>query len=471
MKIKNKPKKQSEGIFFQKYMTYILFLCIISQSLAQQKWGGLYGDKGDIHVTNKDRTNVKAGYGIRGKNSAWWYYQDLKNLKFNYATTADDSDKGSRAAIINRFGRIFANKDVQVKKGIGNSFSFWGGITSADSYKIHFGKDSYNPIGGVQGNLYKYGDVTDFAIKTTMSSHYGRGWVWGLSGETPVAALSNSGSLKIKEHLTVEGNIQAHLGRVDVDLVSLIVEKDLEATNVTVHTGSGNGLHFLNDFGDTLKITEGNSANYHYGHVSNWSIKTTIPTATGATESSRGFTWGPRGQEPIASLTNDGTFQIKNDLIVEKAIYGEHLYVGGLDGGIRPNVKITVDGRVYISEVGSIGRGFEDLDHVNYENYLLWIEKGMAVADLHIDQCLDWCDYVFDPEYKLPSLKQIENTILEKGHLHTMPSAKVISKQGYKISDMTKRILLTVEELTLHMINQEKKLDDLFDRSEVLVDK
>ncbi len=469
MKKKKKHLKQINSIFYRQCIPYLLFLCIISQSLAQQNWGGLYGEKYDIYVTNKDRSDVKAGYGIRGESSAWWFYQDSKNLKFSYATTADDSDKGSVAATINRFGRILANKHVAVKKGIGNGFSFYGG---SNSYKIHFGFDSFNPIGGVQGNLYKYGDVTDFAIKTNMSSNKGRGWVWGLSGETPVAALSNLGSLKIKENLTVEGNIIAQLGNPDVDLVSLTVEKDLSAKNVRVGVGHGYGLHFWEDIsGDIFKITEGNSTNYHYGLVSKWSINTTIPTATGATESSRGFTWGPRGQEPIASLTNDGKFQIKNDLIVEKAIYGERLYVGKLDGGIRPNVKITVDGRVYISEKGSKGRGFHNLDHDNYRNYLLWVEKGIAVQDLHLDYVINWGDYVFDPEYKLPSLKQIENTILEKGHLHTMPSSKVISKKGYTISDMTKRILVTVEELTLHMINQEKKLDDLFDRSEVLVDK
>jgi len=49
-----------------------------------------------------------------------------------------------------------------------------------------------------------------------------------------------------------------------------------------------------------------------------------------------------------------------------------------------------------------------------------------------------------------------------------MPSAKEVLKKGYTIGDMTKRMLVTIEELTLHIIAQENKLDDLLARSEVL---
>jgi Phage T4 tail fibre len=39
--------------------------------------------------------------------------------------------------------------------------------------------------------------VTDYAIKTNMNSFGGRGWVWGISGQTPVAALDNLGNMKV----------------------------------------------------------------------------------------------------------------------------------------------------------------------------------------------------------------------------------------------------------------------------------
>ena len=57
------------------------------------------------------------------------------------------------------------------------------------------------------------------------------------------------------------------------------------------------------------------------------------------------------------------------------------------------------------------------------------------------------------------SLKDVEKNIKEKGHLHTMPSAEFIEKNGFTLTDISKRIVKTIEELTLHTINQEKQIE------------
>ncbi|MEO0901938.1 MAG: shufflon system plasmid conjugative transfer pilus tip adhesin PilV, partial [Bacteroidota bacterium] len=69
--------------------------------------------------------------------------------------------------------------------GNGYGFRFWNG---SDSYKIHMGNASE----------YKYGGVTDYSIKMNMNSTSGRGWVWGVAGQTPIASLNNQGDLHIQ---------------------------------------------------------------------------------------------------------------------------------------------------------------------------------------------------------------------------------------------------------------------------------
>lgn len=68
--------------------------------------------------------------------------------------------------------------------GTGKGLRFY----NSDYYKIHMGNSSE----------YHYGPVTNFSIKMNMSSHLNRGWTWGVSGQVPVAALSNRGTMKIK---------------------------------------------------------------------------------------------------------------------------------------------------------------------------------------------------------------------------------------------------------------------------------
>jgi len=41
-----------------------------------------------------------------------------------------------------------------------------------------------------------------------------------------------------------------------------------------------------------------------------------------------------------------------------------------------------------------------------------------------------WSDFVFENDYKLPTLKDVENYIQEKGHLKDIPSAKEVAENG-----------------------------------------
>lgn len=72
----------------------------------------------------------------------------------------------------------------------------------------------------------------------------------------------------------------------------------------------------------------------------------------------------------------------------------------------------------------------------------------------------NWPDYVFQSSYQLPTLAQIEEQIKIKGHLPDIPSAKEVEANGIALGEMNKLLLKKVEELTLHLIDKEKQLEN-----------
>ncbi|KZS40794.1 hypothetical protein AWE51_07535 [Aquimarina aggregata] len=72
-----------------------------------------------------------------------------------------------------------------------------------------------------------------------------------------------------------------------------------------------------------------------------------------------------------------------------------------------------------------------------------------------------WSDFVFYDDYKLPTLKEVEDHIKIKGHLQDIPSAKEVKEKGIFLGEMDAKLLQKIEELTLYTINQEKRINEL----------
>ncbi|BBD46996.1 Hypothetical protein PEIBARAKI_6989 [Petrimonas sp. IBARAKI] len=72
-----------------------------------------------------------------------------------------------------------------------------------------------------------------------------------------------------------------------------------------------------------------------------------------------------------------------------------------------------------------------------------------------------WADFVFDKDYKLPSLAEVERHIQEKGHLQGIPTEIKVKKDGVSLGEMNVKLLQKVEELTLYLIMHEKEIEKL----------
>ena len=74
---------------------------------------------------------------------------------------------------------------------------------------------------------------------------------------------------------------------------------------------------------------------------------------------------------------------------------------------------------------------------------------------------LGWSDYVFDKNYPLPSLAAVEQFIQQNKHLPDVPSAAVVEKEGIDLGDNQAILLKKIEELTLYIIEQNKRIEKL----------
>ena len=68
-------------------------------------------------------------------------------------------------------------------------------------------------------------------------------------------------------------------------------------------------------------------------------------------------------------------------------------------------------------------------------------------------------DYVFKPEYKLMPLSELEAFIQKNGHLPNLPTEAEVMENGVNLAEMNVKLLEKVEELTLYVIELEKKID------------
>ena len=69
------------------------------------------------------------------------------------------------------------------------------------------------------------------------------------------------------------------------------------------------------------------------------------------------------------------------------------------------------------------------------------------------------CDFVFDKDYNLISLKDLEDYIKSNHHLPQIASAPEMVKNGVGLSEMSGKLLMKVEEQTLYTIDLQKQIE------------
>lgn len=95
------------------------------------------------------------------------------------------------------------------------------------------------------------------------------------------------------------------------------------------------------------------------------------------------------------------------------------------------------------------------------KKYNLFVKKGILSEDYAIAPISSWADFVFNKDYQLKPLHELEAYIKKNNHLPDVLSTKQVAEEGYSQHDMNKVLLQKIEELTLYTIQQQKEIEAL----------
>ena len=115
---------------------------------------------------------------------------------------------------------------------------------------------------------------------------------------------------------------------------------------------------------------------------------------------------------------------------------------------------------------GSVGIGFSPgyASGVNHTNgYKLAVNGNIHAKAIDIDM-YNWSDFVFESDYNLRTLSEVESFIKKNGHLPDMPSTEEVNANGINIGEIQSKLLQKIEELTLYLIEMKKNNEILKNR-------
>ena len=130
---------------------------------------------------------------------------------------------------------------------------------------------------------------------------------------------------------------------------------------------------------------------------------------------------------------------------------------GNLAANATPKIHIRSNGNVGIGTTSPSSR--------------LTVKGNIHAEEVKVDLNVPGPDYVFDEDYELSSLEEVEKYIQENKHLPEIPSAADMEKTGIYLSEMNMKLLKKVEELTLHMIDLHHEMKRLSKENELLKQK
>ncbi|MFC3198175.1 hypothetical protein ACFOET_11190 [Parapedobacter deserti] len=98
----------------------------------------------------------------------------------------------------------------------------------------------------------------------------------------------------------------------------------------------------------------------------------------------------------------------------------------------------------------------------------LAVNGNILAKEVKVKTDISVPDYVFEPGYELQALADVEAYVKTHKHLPEIPSAADIQRDGLDLAEMNLLLLKKVEELTLHLIGKERKLNELSKRLDLL---
>jgi len=292
---------------------------------------------------------------------------------------------------------------------------------------------------------------------------------------THLFLLSETGHARTFGNHAIDGNLTVGTTAVDANaVVQINLPNSVSVPHLRIKSALGNngfGIQFANP--DETWFVGPNIGNWPddrfniladssnkgliiaaNGNVGIDSVSSASPFTTLTIDGTIGF---PTVSTPAMYIYPSGTDNADKRIIVHSPSFPEYgLYYE--DGGDRFVMKSSANDTTPSLVV--------DLDHnwvaiatgTPKPGYELSVNGQIVCEELLVENSTDWPDYVFDEGYPLQSLEEVEAHIRERKHLPGIPTAQEVAKNGISVGKMQKSLMEKIEELTLHLIQQNKRM-------------
>jgi hypothetical protein len=112
----------------------------------------------------------------------------------------------------------------------------------------------------------------------------------------------------------------------------------------------------------------------------------------------------------------------------------------------------NVDNRMIIDPNGNVG-----INTINTQGYQFAVNGSAIATSMTVKLYANWPDYVFNSSYKLLPLQDLKTYIDQHQHLPEVPSEQEVTSNGLNLGEMNKLLTKKIEELTLYLIEIDKK--------------
>ncbi|MDQ0107423.1 hypothetical protein J2T02_002542 [Chitinophaga terrae (ex Kim and Jung 2007)] len=149
----------------------------------------------------------------------------------------------------------------------------------------------------------------------------------------------------------------------------------------------------------------------------------------------------------VPAQRNASLIESYRDLHIGAANSGNIIFENGRNG-------TAINSSMVIANNKNVGIGIDN------PTYKLTVNGTIGARRVKVTQ-ETWADYVFHPNYQLPSLASVEQFIKTNKHLPDIPSEKEVTEKGIDLGEINKLYLQKIEELTLYIIDLQKQINAL----------
>ncbi len=206
-------------------------------------------------------------------------------------------------------------------------------------------------------------------------------------------------------------------------------------------------------FATTDSYVTGSKTRLFIGHNGNVGIGTTSPNAKLDIKAATGDIMV---LETTSAINN--VMRFKNQGIENGAIYS---LAGQDDFYIRAT---NPTGKLILQNAGSISMILDENQRVGIgtanPTYKLSVAGTISCGELIVEDVTGWADFVFEDDYSLMSLKDLDKYIQTNKHLPEIPTTAEVEENGISVGEMNTKLLQKIEELTLYTIQQQNLINN-----------